>query len=444
MVLRSKRHIWLHASEQSLFATFDMEPGSKNMYCNKHSFLILLFFLTAGWRSNAQSVVFDQLDLLRGNKKVTIPFNYVNNFIILDVKIFGSIPVHLIFDTGAEHVIIFKRQYTDLLGVAYDKRIPIMGSDLSSPIYALITRNALMEVAGLPAKPYDFLILEEDYFNLEELVGTTIDGLIGGSVFKNLIIHLDYRTLRMTLYDPNFFQVPEEYTTLPINIKINKPYINAEASLQDGSLLKVDLLVDTGAGVPLLLHTNSHHSLKLPDQYIRGKLGMGLGGYLEGFIGRINNLSLGNIEFPGIVTSFQDIKTEFLNNKDRFRNGIIGNQLLSRFSIFFDYNKGLLIVKPYRARQKPFQMDKSGMVIFAYGIQFNQFIVKDVIPGSPAQESDIRPDDLIMKVQGLPVTYYTLAGINSLLQKREGKKIRLVVKREGKEIRKELILRELI
>jgi len=414
------------------------------MYQTIHSFIIILFILMTGWRMDAQSVVFDQLDLLQGNKKVTIPFSYVNNFIILDVKIFGSIPVHLIFDTGAEHVILFKRQYTDLLGVTYDKRIPIMGSDLSSPIYALITRNAMMEVSGLPAKPYDFLILEEDYFNLEEIVGTTIDGLIGGSVFKNLIIHLDYRTLRLTLYDPNFFAVPDGYDLLPVKIKINKPYLNAEASLQDGTLVHVDLLVDTGAGVPLLLHTNSHPSLKLPDRYIRGKLGMGLGGYLEGFIGRINNLSFGDLEFPGIVTNFQDIKTEFLDNQDRFRNGIIGNQLLSRFSIFFDYNKGLMMVRPYRIRQKPFQMDKSGMVIFAYGLQFNQFIVKDVIPGSPALESDIRPEDLIIKLQGLPSSYYTLAGINSLLQKKAGKKIRLVLKREGKTIRKELILRDLV
>ncbi|HUR31680.1 MAG TPA: hypothetical protein VMZ69_09615 [Saprospiraceae bacterium] len=388
--------------------------------------------------------MFNQLDLLQGRKKVTIPFNYVNNFIILDVKIFGSLPIHLIFDTGSEHVIIFKRQYTDLLQVPYDRRIPIMGSDLSRQIYALVTRNSVLEVNGLPAIPYDLLILEEDYFNLEELIGTSIDGLIGGGFFKNLIIQIDYRNLRMTLHDPNYFETPEGYTILPIKIKINKPYVDGLASLQDGSVVQVDLLVDTGAGVPLLLHTNSHPSLKLPEHIIRGKLGMGLGGYLEGYIGRINKLQVGNIEFPGIVTSFQDIKEEFLVNKDRFRNGILGNQLLSRFSVFFDYNRSQLIVKPYQSRQKPFQMDKSGLVIFAFGQDFKEFIVKDIIPNSPAAEVDILPEDVILSMQGYPAHFYTLASINSTLQKKAGKKIKLILNRNGKKIRRVFSLRDLI
>ena len=410
----------------------------------KQSIIVFMLQLSIAGGLCSQSVFFDAVDLLEGQKKVSIPFNFVNNFIILDVKIFGSIPVHLIFDTRAEHVILFKRQYTDILRVPYDKKIPIMGSDLSRQIYALITRNALLEVAGLPSTPYDLLVLEEDYFNLEELIGTSIDGLIGGGFFKNLIIQLDYKNLRMTLHDPAQFDQPEGYTVLPIEIKINKPYIDAEASLQDGSVVEVDLLIDTGAGVPLLLHTNSHSSLKLPDQYIRGKLGMGLGGYLEGFIGRINKLTVGEIEFRGIITSFQDIKEDFLLNKDRFRNGILGNQLLSRFHVFFDYNQGQLLLKPRSSKSRPFQMDRSGLIIFAYGIEFNQFTVKDIIPGSPASEADILPEDEIVSLQGMPVSFYSLSSINSMLQKKAGKKIRLVLVRDGEKIRRQFYLRDLI
>src|SRR5688572_19501101 len=93
----------------------------------KPAFILTLLLFTLGYKTYGQALVFNQLDLLQGHKKITIPFNYVNNFIILDVKIFGSLPIHLIFDTGSEHVIIFKRQYTDLLQVPYDRRIPIMG-----------------------------------------------------------------------------------------------------------------------------------------------------------------------------------------------------------------------------------------------------------------------------------------------------------------------------
>lgn len=392
----------------------------------------------------AQPGFYNQLDLLQGKRKVTIPFKFVHNFIVLEARIYGIMPVQFIFDTGAEHVILFKREYTDVMQVPYDKRIPILGSDLSREIYALITRNGLLEVNGLAPRPYDMLVLEEDYFNLDEMIGTPIAGLIGGGFFKNLVINIDYKKGEMTLIDPSYFHVPGDYISLPLRIKTNKPYIHAEASLQDGTVVQVDLLVDTGAGVPLLLHTNSHPSLHLPSQYIRGKLGMGLGGYLEGYIGRINKLTVGSIDFPGVLTSFQDINEYWLKDETRARNGILGNQLLSRFNTYFDYSKGQLIVKPYHTRQKPFQMDKSGLILFAFGLNFNKFVIKDVLNHSPAMEADIQTEDVIIRVQGLPAQLYTLDGINQILQKKSGKKIKLVIDRGGTILHKEFYLRDLI
>jgi predicted aspartyl protease len=407
------------------------------------SILFFVLFLF-GNNAKAQSTLIDQQTLLNGQRKVTIPFRFIHNFIILKVKLYGVLPVNLIYDTGAEHVIIFKREYTDLLNVPYDKKIPIMGADLTRKIFALITRNAMLEIEGLHPKSYDILVLEEDYFKLDELVGISIDGLLGGGFFKNLVVNIDYRNSRITLYDPNYFEIPKDYLVLPIRVKANKPYIDAETSLQDGSVVQVDLLLDTGAGVPLLLHTNSSKSLHLPEHYIRGKLGMGLGGYLEGYIGRVNNLKLGEINFPGVLTSFQEIQEEWLTDSDRFRNGIIGNQLLSRFSVYFDYIHAQLIVKPYHRKQKPFIMDKSGLVIFAFSDDFNRFVVKDVIEESPAEQADIRPNDIITKIQGFPTHFYSLDDINSMLQKKVGKQIRMVIRRDGQKLKKRFVLKDLI
>ena len=406
--------------------------------------LLLLVIVMKGNTVQAQSSLIDAQSILDGQKKVTIPFRFVHNFIILKVKLYGIMNVNLIFDTGAEHVIIFKKEYTDLLQVTYDQRIPIMGADLSRKIFALISRNAMLEIEGLAPKPHDLLILEEDYFKLDELVGVPIDGLIGGGFFKNLIINIDYKKSTITLIDPAHFVVPNDYISLPIIIKTNKPYIDAETSLQDGTVVQVDLLIDTGAGVPLLLHTNSNDALKLPTRFIRGKLGMGLGGYLEGYIGRINMLKIGEIEFPGVLTSFQEISEEWLKDQDRFRNGILGNQLLSRFKVYFDYIHAQLILKPYKTKQEPFTMDRSGLVIFAFSENFDHYVVKDVIESSPAEEVDIRPDDIIVKIQGFPAHFYSLDDINNLFQKKVGKRIKLVIRRDKETIKKEFYLRELI
>lgn len=404
----------------------------------------LLTVDTALLCAQSQANYLDPLAFLDGKKKAVIPFRYVHNFIVIDAKIYGIIPLQFIFDTGAEHIILFKKEYTDLLQVPYERRIPILGSDMSREIYALISRNGVIEITGLAPKPHDLLVLEEDYFNLGELIGTSIAGLIGGSIFKNLIIHIDYKHQKIILHDPRYFNAPDEYLTVPLQIKTNKPYVKAEASLMDGSVVQVDLLVDTGAGVPLLLHNNSHPSISLPPQYIKGKLGIGLGGYLEGYIGRVKKLSVGTYDFPGVLTSFQNVEESWLADPNKYRNGILGNELLSRFDIYFDYARSQMMIRPYHQKQPPFTMDRSGMILYAYGLQFNQFVVNEVLDNSPASHADIRPGDVLLRIQGTSAQYFNLDGVNKLLQKRPGKKIRLQLVREKEIIHKELILMDLI
>ena len=141
------------------------------MAIRRHIFLLILLVLQLSQLpAQAPTVFYNQLDLLQGKHKATIPFRYLHNFIVLDATIFGLMHVQFIFDTGAEHVILFKREYTDVLQIPYDKRIPVMGSDLSREIYALITRNGVLEVTCLATKPTDMLVLEENYFNMDEMV----------------------------------------------------------------------------------------------------------------------------------------------------------------------------------------------------------------------------------------------------------------------------------
>jgi hypothetical protein len=407
-------------------------------------FLSLCLCLLYPLGINSQSGYTNPVEWLQGKKKVVIPFHYQHNFILLDAKIFGLIPVKFIFDTGAEHVILFKREYTDVLQIPYDRRIPIMGSDLSREIYALVVRHALLQVQGLPAHTNDILVMEDNYFDLDEMIGAPIAGLIGGGFFKNLIVNIDYKHHKLVLMDPAQFEPPKDYISLPIQIKTNKPYVKSEATLLDGTTVQVDLLLDTGAGVPLLLHNNSNKALHLPNTYIRGQLGMGLGGYLEGFIGRIGKLTVGDLEFPFVLTSFQDLDSTFLLDKDKFRNGLVGNQLLSRFNLYLDYLHSQAYLKPYSTKTQPFNLDRSGIILVAYGATFNEFVIKDVIENSPAEEAGIQGGDVLVKIQGVPAHLFTLDAINAILQRKPGKPIRVVIRRDHEELRKTFILRDLI
>ncbi len=392
----------------------------------------------------AQASYVDQISLLNGKKKAVIPFRYVHNFIIIDVKLYGVVPVQFIFDTGAEHVIIFKREYTDMLSEPYDQRVPILGSDMSREVWALIMRNVMLEIKGLKPKPFDVLVLEDNYFNLDEMIGIPVCGLVGGGFFKQMVVNIDYKKQKIIIHDPKDFETPKGVTTVPIGIKSNKPYVLGEATLQDQTKVEVELLLDTGAGVPVLLHNNSHPSLHLPDQFIKGKLGMGLGGYLGGHIGRIKNMRIGDLDFPSVLVSFQDVDSTWLEDQNKYRNGIIGNDFLSRFNTWFSYLDGHMHLKPYKSKPEPFSMDRSGLVIFAFGDAFNQFVVKDVLDGSPAEKAGFKVNDVLLKVNGAAASLFTLDGINKVLQKKAGKKIRFKILRGDQELKKQIVLEDLI
>jgi hypothetical protein len=65
----------------------------------------------------------------KGAKKIEIPFERQDNFIILKVLFEGLFPLRFILDTGAEHTILTKKEITNLLRVTYDREITIMGTE---------------------------------------------------------------------------------------------------------------------------------------------------------------------------------------------------------------------------------------------------------------------------------------------------------------------------
>ena len=402
----------------------------------------IFIFLSLAGMSNAQNLDFD---ILQGAKKKVIAFDYTHNFILIDTRFNQQIPVRFIYDTGAEHTLLFNREYTDLLGIKYDRKIKVIGSDLSNDLYAYVCPSIPIDIKDLDPRYTDVVVLEEDVFHIDELTGVNIGGLIGSSFFRNYIVKFDYKRQELTLFHPKYFKKPnKKYAEFDIQIKAGKPYIKTTCTLQNGTKVETLLLIDTGAGLPLLLHNNSSEMMFLPPNIVEGKLGMGLGGYVKGYLGRIKGFTLGEFEFENIITSFQNLDSAFINNPINFRNGIIGNQILSRFEMIIDYNKQKLYLKPITKYNKSFKVDRSGLVIFAYGPKLNQYIVQDVLADSPASNLGIKKGDLITKINGIPTSILDLHHVSSRFYKKAGKTITLQISRNGQISKKNIILRDLI
>jgi predicted aspartyl protease len=423
------------ASPKPLFEEYRSQVAMRFLIIT--AFLVLSIQSTAQQASNSEWLTAERID---------IPFDFTNGFIIISLTINGRFPVRFIFDTGAENTIITKREITDLLRVPYDREFTILGSDMTTELTAYLVRNIDLNIANKNLLNQPLLVLEEDYFRFEAFTGEPIHGIVGANIFRNKVVCINYQRRQITLFHPGHFEsaeLDEAFTEIPIQIKKNKPYLFAPIRLPNQDTLSVKLLIDTGASLPLLLTTQTHPNLQLPEQVIPGNIGMGLGGRLEGYIGRIRKIELGQYTIQEIPTNFQEITPEMDTSFLQQRNGIIGNQLLRKFTVYIDYLRSKMYLRPNRYINKEFKMDKSGLVIVAGGRFLDLLIVQGVLPRSPAAESGILPGDVIKRINGIPVGLMSLSDVDGILKKKEGKKIKIVFEQQGEKKKRIFRLRNL-
>lgn len=358
----------------------------------------------------------------------------------------NTVNLDFIFDTGAENTVLFDREIPEILGVEYDRRIEVMGSDFNTGLFANIARNTIFKLEGASHVQRDIVVLEENILLLEEKLGINVDGIIGGSFFRNSVVMINYHRRNIRIYHPKKIRKStfKNYQSFDIVVRQNKPYVKGITTLANGTTAELLFLLDSGASLPFLLHTNTDSLLTLPEEVMSGSLGYGITGLLKGFIGQVNQLKIGEFEFNNLITSFQDINIANSNKRGAVRNGIIGSHLMKRFHIIIDYFNGKLYLKPIRKKKyaDEFDYDKSGMIIFAVGTDLNEFLIQEVMTNSPAAKAGFHPGDVITRMGRKRTRFMSLETVNNRLNKKVGKVIKIEIEREGVKMKKELILED--
>lgn len=402
--------------------------------------LLLLEIFNIGTLSS-QSLIYD---ISGGASKVVIPFEYQNNFIVVNVSFGDNIRVKFIIDSGAEYSIFTIKDIADIIGMKYIRSVKILGADYQTYLTALLTEGIDFKIENLNIKNKNLLVLKDDFLQYDVLTEMNVVGLIGSDILSSFVVKIDYDDKLITLIKPEFFKPSKKFQQTHIDLWRQKPYIKMPCQLVDYKVDTLKFLLDTGAGLSVLFLKNTHPSIRVPENTINGRLGMGLGGYLEGVLGRIPTFQFGTVKFQSLVCNFQDppvMQDTLAANK---RNGIIGNGILSRFDVYLDYTRTKLYFTPNSRKLKEIAYDKSGILLLATGINFNKFIVKDLTPNSPAVLADIRPGDRILSVNHWPSFILNTHFIIKMLSKEEGKLIHIKIMRDGLKIKKQFRLKNLI
>jgi predicted aspartyl protease len=388
-------------------------------------FFFALLFLTSATKAQVPGFFIES-----EKKKVKIPFYSSNSLIIVPVSINGNHAVNFLIDTGVRSNILFSKKLGDAMGLDYTRRLNIVGADGSTSIWAQVSPINTIDLGEIKGNLQSLLVLEEDFLELESVIGVPVYGIIGYEFFKYTPVKIDYDKAIIKFYRPGALRwKPPFYRKLDLEVDDGKAYIQAKIKQKSGPILDAKLLIDTGANHGLLLNKETSEEITMPLNFIESELGQSLGGVLYGFIGRVKSLSIAGLTLKEVLTSYPEETSYSSVIKESGRKGSLGSEVLGRTKLILDYPRNLFFIRKGAAFYSPFEFDMSGMTVKKVPNDENRYYIGEVRAGSPAYKSGILPFDEIITINKIPMFMWEMAEVFKLLRSEEGREIQLEMRR---------------
>lgn len=183
--------------------------------------------------------------------------------------------------------------------------------------------------------------------------------------------------------------------------------------------------MDTGAGLCFLMSdkfvTDSAVLLKKRKPLITQA--EGIAGMLQMKLTIIREVKIGKYKFKRVPTYIYEDKYNVTGYP--FSGGLIGNEILRRFNVVFNYGQKEIHLKPNSHYNDPFDYSYTGLGIYAYD---NRIVVEDIIKGSPAEAAGFMIGDEIISVA---TDFSGNLQVYKLLMQNAGKNVRMLIKRKN-------------
>jgi len=317
---------------------------------------ILTFSLGAASTAVALDVRFTS-----GRNALKIPFRLYNNHIYLRVAVNGSAPLWFVLDTGALNIIASK--HARALGLKLTPAGQAVGNgEKTQDMFT--TENVSFALPGVTVTRQKFAVL--DFENLEECSNEAdvdaqgnmikrqrsrkgderqpFDGVLGDELFRLFVVEIDYAAQVMNLYEPKDYKYNGRGEAVPLEVRRRWVYVRTQLASSKGGNVTGLFMIDTGNVGALQLHRPfvEKNGLLPPDNETTPFEMCGIGGGSMARIGKLESLRLGSLEVKSPVTLFSQARDGNLIRTDY--DGLIGNAILRRFKVVFDYSRRVMIL----------------------------------------------------------------------------------------------------
>jgi hypothetical protein len=371
-------------------------------------------------------------------RKAVVPFNLYGNLIVVPVFVNrAKDTLNFAVDTGVNGILVLNPSLDTLFSPhGNSTRIPVRGLGSPEVFWAHVSSlNHLRVGSKLINEAANVMVMDDSVFNLSSYAGKPIHGLLGSALFEHLVVKIDYQRQRLTFYNRQYRRWRRQlkgYHVDTLFLHGEKPYMPLWIQQAgERKLQPLRVLLDSGAGHTLLLEIAADSSLRLPPQYIEGRIGATLSGDWYGAVGRLPRVQIARWQMENVLVGFPDT-THYVYRKPKGIEvqGAIGFGMMSRFHWVFDYRNRRVWLYPNKNAKKPFEYSFTGIDWVVLPPDFRTFMVSEVHPLSEAWKAGLRPGDILLGVNEFSASELTLNHLYKITEE-EGKEIVLLVRRNN-------------
>jgi clan AA aspartic protease (TIGR02281 family) len=339
--------------------------------------------------------------------------------------------VRFVLDTGASHVLVSPAAAAaaGIQTQAKIRRFGAFGSGRGSARKGIADSMAVGPAAAEKV-PIAIMDLPPPF---------TDDGLLGLSFLSQFTFRLDYQHQLVSFALTASSNLMGGGSMIPLQ---GEGFFAAVEAEVDG--IPAKLILDTGAGRALILRSWFVEKQRLRERYpnrLSMLTGLGLLGRTHGEVARLQTLKLGDYTLTNLFAEFESTANTWPGDIA----GFVGAPILRRFNLTFDLAGRRLWIEPnadYATESPPPASVRSGFVCLPEG---TNWIVQDLVAGSPATESGVRLGDRLLEINGELVQSMKPGEIKRAFRAGPGTHVRLRVQTRMETPREAtLILRDLL
>lgn len=391
---------------------------------------IILLYLSSISAQSIPKFVFESDSV----KQHTIAFKEINNLILLPIFLNESDTLYFILDTGAENIILFSSEFESMpIDTNNLRKVKVGGIGQGEAIDAFVSANNNIKIGAIEGSNQNLIYIKDDFLKFSDLLGHSVHGILGMSIFQSFVIEVNYFTKEVTFIRQDVFKPKRRYSRIDLMMNGNKPYVEINLEMHPRINLVSYLLVDLGESKPLSLYLNTHENIFIPEPSYYTNLGKGLTGLVNGRVARISGLTIDRYELKNVITAFPDVEDIKHTSNIEERNGSLGAGIIKKFVSIFDVKNERLYLKRNGFLRQPFMYDKTGLILVSEGANFDQIIITGVIAGTAGDKAGLKIDDKIIAINDESIEGLKLGSVLNIIEK-SGRKFNITVLRKGKVI----------